>query len=412
MIERSFPAWLAGAFLWLCLAGCQSAPAVPDESRSLVGVESKVMVLHDFRLQSGVVLKRVEIAYESYGTLDAAGRNAVLITHGNTSNQHAAGHYAQGKAAPGAKDTQLGWWDAIIGPGKAFDTGKYFVVSSNMLGGSYGSTGPASFNPATGKPYGPDFPDITLADMVAAQRALLEALGVKHLVAVAGPSYGGFLAFEWAVDYPDMVDGAVVVVSSPTGGKNPQTIRNLVETLARDPNWNAGRYYDRGGIRTAMTDLRVGVLKAYGVEQSLMAQYPDPADREAAIRRMAAPWADTFDGNSLVVQRKAMEFRDHAKDFGRIKAKVLYILSSSDKLFPPSIGPGVMAQLKAANVDATYFEIDSDKGHTAGTGDAKKFEPALRAFLARLKTRDGPGFSVAGGLEKALEAPMTADRRR
>lgn len=385
MTVRAFAAPLLIAFATLCLGGCQSqAPEVSASTPSLRNVEAKVMVLRDFRLQSGVVLQRVEIAYERYGTLDASASNAILITHGNTSSHHAAGHYAPGKAALGVKESQLGWWDAIIGSGKAFDTDKYFVVSSNMLGGSYGSTGPRSANPATGRPYGPDFPEITLADMAAAQRALLEGLGVKHLVAVAGPSYGGFLAFQWAVGYPEMMDGVVVVVSSPTGGKNPQTIRNLVNTLARDPNWNEGWYYDNGGIKIAMTDLRVATLKAYGIDAQLAAEYPEPADREAAIRRMAGPWAETFDGNSLVVQRKAMEFRDHAKDFGRIKAKVLYILSSTDKLFPPSIAPGVMAQLKAANVDATYFEIDSQKGHSGGTGDAIKFDPALREFLKKL----------------------------
>jgi homoserine O-acetyltransferase/O-succinyltransferase len=385
MTVRAFTASLLTAWAMLCLGGCQSAPpVVAPAGPSLRDVESKVMVLRDFRLQSGAVLQRVEIAYERYGTLDASGRNAILVTHGNTSSHHAAGHYAPGKAALGVKESQLGWWDAIIGSGKAFDTDKYFVVSSNMLGGSYGSTGPRSANPATGKPYGPDFPQITLADMAAAQRALLEGLGVKHLVAVAGPSYGGFLAFEWAVDYPEMVDGAVVVVSSPTGGKNPQTIRNLVDTLARDPNWNAGWYYDNGGIKTVMTDLRVATLKAYGIDGALAAEYPDPVEREGAIRRMAGPWAETFDGNSLVVQRRAMEFRDHAKDFGRIKAKVLYVLSSTDKLFPPSIAPDVMAKLKAANVDATYFEIESIKGHSAGSGDAIKFDPALREFLKKV----------------------------
>ncbi|MGZ5100709.1 MAG: homoserine O-acetyltransferase family protein [Usitatibacter sp.] len=391
MTARRLAARLLAAFFFLAIAACQSpatfprAPAVPASPRSLDSVESKVMVLGDFRLQSGVVLKQVQIAYESYGTLDASGRNAVLITHGNTSTHHAAGRYAPGKAALGVRDTQLGWWDAIIGPGKAFDTDKYFVVSSNMLGGSFGSTGPRSINPATGKTYGPDFPQVTLADMAAAQRALLEGLGVKHLVAVAGPSYGGFLAFQWAVTYPEMMDGVVVVVSSPTGGKNPQAIRNLVNSLAKDPNWNGGWYYDRGGIGTAMTDLRVATLKAYGIERQLAAKYPDPAAREAEIRRQAAPWAQVFDGNSLVVQRKAMEFRDHARDFGRIKAKVLYILSSTDKLFPPSIAPAVMAQLKAANVDATYFELESEMGHSAGSGDAIKFDPALRSFLARLE---------------------------
>jgi homoserine O-acetyltransferase/O-succinyltransferase len=379
------------AFL-LVLAGC-AAPGVvaPDRAAApaiaadtLTGVAARTHTIPEFKLRSGTVMKDVVIAYETYGKLGASGRNAILITHGNTSNFHAAGRYARHQAAFGVNETALGWWDALIGPGKAFDTNKYFVVSSNMLGGAFGTTGPRSTNPATGKPYGPDFPEITLTDMAAAQHALLEALGVKHLVVVAGPSYGGFMAFEWAVTYPDMMDGIVVVVSSPTGGKNPQAVQNIVNTLAKDPNWNGGWYYDRGGIQQAMLQQRIATLKAYGIEQQLAQQYPEREAREAEIRKRAEPWARHFDGNSLVVQRRAMEFRDHARDFGRVKAKVLYVLSTTDKLFPPSIAPDVMAKLKAAGVDATYFELVSDNGHNAGTLDARKYDPALRAFMARL----------------------------
>jgi homoserine O-acetyltransferase len=378
----------AAALVALALPGCEALPGPAAEVRaqgaSLENVVARTVVLHDFRLQSGAVLKEVAIAYETYGTLDASGRNAVLIAHGNTSSYHAAGRYAQGHAALDVRETQLGWWDAIIGPGRAFDTDRYFVVSSNVLGGSFGSTGPRTVNPGTGKPWGPDFPDITLADMVAAQKAMLESLGVRHLVAVAGPSYGGFIGFDWATHYPDWMDGVVVVVSSPTGGKNPRAAQGIADRLAKDPNWNGGWYYENGGIKTAMLDLRVATLKSYGVEATLAAEHPDSAAREAAIRRMAEPWAEQFDGNSLVVQRKAMEFRDDARDFDRIKAKVLYILSSSDKLFPPSIAPGVMAKLRAAGVDATYYELASDKGHSGGTLDAIKFDPVLREFLQRL----------------------------
>jgi homoserine O-acetyltransferase len=365
-----------------------SLPSAPQEVKaqgpSLKGVVARTVVLHDFRLQSGVVMKEVAIAYETYGTLDASGRNAILVAHGNTSSYHAAGRYAQGHASLGGRERQLGWWDAIIGSGRAFDTDRYFVVSSNVLGGSFGSTGPRTINPDTGKPWGPDFPDITLADMVAAQKAMLESLGVRHLVAVAGPSYGGFIAFDWATHYPDWMDGIVVVVSSPTGGKNPRAAQGIADRLAKDPHWNGGWYYENGGIQAAMLDLRVATLKSYGAEAAVAVEFPDPAAREVAIRRMAEPWAQQFDGNSLVVQRKAMEFRDDAKDFDRIKAKVLYILSSSDKLFPPSIAPGVMAKLGAAGVDATYYELASDKGHSGGTQDAIKFDPVLREFLRRL----------------------------
>ena len=382
--------WWAAAVAVSLLAACQSVPvadrsapvsAARRDPSSLQGIEAKVAHLGDFTLQSGVVLKDVRIAYETYGKLDAWGRNAILVAHGNTSTPHAAGYYAPGKAMLGVRDNERGWWDAIIGPGKAIDTNRYFVVSSNLLGGSFGSTSPASINPATGKHYGPDFPKLTLNDMVAAQRRLLEALGVKHLAAVAGVSYGGFIALQWAVDYPDMVDRIIPVVTSARGGANPKAISNIVDRLATDPNWNGGRYYEGAAPRKVLTDIRVSTLKSYGLDDELAAQYPNASERDAEIRRRAGPWAERFDANSLVVQRQAMEFRDAERDFGKVKAKVLFVLSSTDKLFPPSIAPPIMAKLKAAGVDAQYVEIDSRKGHQAGTQDAAKYADAVREFL-------------------------------
>src|SRR5215475_10738645 len=207
--------WLAGLFA-LALAACaETQPAhtngngggvnPPD---SLDRVLSRTFTVPAFKLESGVVLPELTLAYETYGRLAPGGRNAILVTHGFTSNHHAAGKYA-------STDQVAGWWDGLIGPGKAIDTTRYFVVSSNMLGSSYGSTAPRSTNPATGKPYGPDFPDITVRDIVRAQKLLLEALHVNHLVAVAGPSYGGFQAFQWAVTYPGFMDGIVPVVTAP-----------------------------------------------------------------------------------------------------------------------------------------------------------------------------------------------------
>ena len=161
-------------------------------------------------------MPEITIAYETYGTLAPDGRNAVLLTHGYTSSQHMAGRYGENGAE--------GSWDGLVGPGKAIDTNRLFVVSSNMLGSSYGSTNPAFKNPATGKPYGPDFPDITLVDIVTAQKALLDSLGVKHLVAVAGPSFGGYQTYQWGVAYPDFMDGLVPVVSAPKGSRGEAAV--------------------------------------------------------------------------------------------------------------------------------------------------------------------------------------------
>src|SRR5580765_3239338 len=209
--------WLAG-LLALSLSACVETRSthtngnggdanLPD---SLDRVLSRTFTVPAFKLESGQVLPEMTLAYETYGRLAPDGRNAILVTHGFTSSHHAAGKYSPADAAAGS-------WDGLIGPGKTIDTTRYFVVSSNMLGSSYGSTAPRSTNPATGKPYGPDFPDITVRDIVRAQKTLLEGLGVQHLVAVAGPSFGGYQTFQWTVTYPTFMNGAVVVVSAPKG---------------------------------------------------------------------------------------------------------------------------------------------------------------------------------------------------
>jgi homoserine O-acetyltransferase len=355
------------------------AGARTEAQSTMTNIEKRRFTTKNFKLESGAVLPEMTIAYETYGTLAPDGRNAVLLTHGYTSSQHMAGRYSENGAE--------GSWNGLVGPGKAIDTDRLYVVSSNMLGSSYGSTSPAAINPATGKPYGPDFPDITLVDIVNAQKALLDSLGVKHLVAVAGPSFGGYQTFQWGVTYPDFMDGLVAVVSAPKGSGGEAAVKSLVEILAKDPNWNGGRYYDNGGITKVLTEMRVATLKRYGIDEQLAEQFPDKAAREAEIVKRAETWSKVFDGNSLVVLRKASVRFDAEKDMARIKAKVLYVLSRTDKLFPPSIAPDVMAKLKAAGVSADYFEIDSELGHSASGLDAAKWAPRLKAFMATLEQR-------------------------
>ena len=216
-----------------------------------------------------------------------------------------------------------GLWDGLIGPGKAIDTDRLFVVSSNMLGSSFGSTNGASINPRTGKPYGPDFPAITVRDIVAARRRCSMRIGVKHLVAVAGPSYGGYQAFQWSVDYPDFMDG------DRSGGDRAQgaecradSLAELQARLAADPEWNGGHYYDRGGAKTVLTELRVEMLKRNGIEAALAPRYPGPRRaREAEIRRQAVDWAQRWDANSLVILRRGTIGYDTVNDFRQDQGK-------------------------------------------------------------------------------------------
>jgi homoserine O-acetyltransferase/O-succinyltransferase len=354
----------------------------PAQTADIGQVEDRFFTLRDFALAEGGAMPEARIAYETYGKLAPHGRNAVLITHGFTSGHHAAGRNPANNNNPGS-------WDGLIGPGKAFDTDKLFVVASNMLGSSYGSTNGASINPKTGQPYGPDFPNIRLADIVRAQKLLLDSLGVKHLVAVAGPSYGGYQAFQWARAYPDFMDGIVPVNTAPWAAANTQQAHDDMRArLATDPDWNGGRYYGKGNeCRAVLTEIRIETLKRYGIEASLRPRFPDPAEREAAIREVAANWAKNWDANSLLILRRALLGFDARPDFAKFKAKVLYVLCRTDLLFPPKIAPGVIDGLKAAGVDVRYFEIDSELGHSSSGPEFRKWEPALREFLAPLVAR-------------------------
>jgi homoserine O-acetyltransferase len=338
---------------------------------------SKSLGIKDFRLQSGIVMPDVTIAYRTLGELAPKRDNVVLVTHGNTSGPHMVDPLAP---------TGEGSWSEIVGPGKAVDTDRLFVVCPNMLGSSYGSTNATSIDPTTGRRYGPHFPDITVRDIVGTQRMLLDHLGVERLVAIVGPSYGGFQAFQWAVDYPDAMKGIAAVVTAPfvQPERAEGNIMNLHGTLSKDPAWNGGDYYDRGGVLESLIQIRCATLKTYGIEARLRDRLSDPVEIEAAIREEAAQWARGFDANSLLILAKALRGFDVTPAFGQIKARVLYVLSRTDRLFPPTLAPGVMAALESAGVDADYFLIDSDYGHSASGRDAQKWAPRLRQFIERL----------------------------
>ncbi|HET7525337.1 MAG TPA: alpha/beta fold hydrolase [Burkholderiaceae bacterium] len=351
----------------------------------LDAVEAQTFALREFALERGGVLSEARIAWEAYGTLAPDRRNVVLLTHGFTSHQHMAGRYREGHAPPGLDAGTPGNWPQLVGPGLAIDTDRWFVVSSNMLGSSWGSTGPRDVDPRTGKPHGPAFPHITVGDIVRAQKLLLDSLGVQHLVAVAGPSYGGYQAFQWAVQYPAFMHGIVAAISAPKSVvSGPAPTRKLIAELAADPQWNGGWYYERGGIEPTLVRYRIATLERYGIDAQLALTIPHRERRERAIEQLARQWARVFDANSMVVLRRALETFDTTVQFDRIEAKVLYVLSRTDQLFPPSLAPDVMRQLAAAGVDARYVEIDSELGHMASGHDAAKWARELARFMASL----------------------------
>jgi homoserine O-acetyltransferase len=333
----------------------------------------------ELNLESGDKLSDVEIAYECYGDLNADRSNAILVTHGITSS-----HVAAGEVTP---DRRKGWWNEIIGPDRLFDTSRFCIVSSNVLGSCYGSTGPASINPATGKPYGKHFPEICLEDIVTAQYLLLRSLGVEKLIAVAGSSIGGFQVFQWAVSYPDFMAGILALDTShkdllDTGS----SLKKLLNDLSADDRWQDGNYYDSGGMEDKLTEIRIDTLKSYGFEQKLD-ETLDEASRQQILFDTAREWALEFDANSLITSMQAVATFDVEQDLDKIRAKVLYILCDTDQWFPSSIGEEVTNKMTDAGVDAKFVEIHSSKGHYATTEEPEKWVPEAKALIRSLSGR-------------------------
>ncbi len=332
-----------------------------------------------FVLESGSELTELDIAYETYGTLSPAADNAILVFHGLTSS-----HIAAGDVTP---DKRRGWWDSVIGPGKVFDTDRYFIVSSNMLGSCYGTTGPASRDPATGFPYGPDFPAISFRDIVKAQKRLVDSLGIGTLLAVAGSSFGGYLAFQWAVTCPEAMRAVIALDTAARDIFDSAAVaHDLRVEFEAQPGWHGGRYQGSAGLAAHLTELRVRTLKSYGFEEQL-----DPAlsaeARAATIESLARDWAREFDPMSLVRLWEATAGFDAEAEFAAIQAPVLYILCDNDSWFPASLGRDVTAKLAAAGVDAQFLEIASRHGHYASTEEPHLWSATARAFLDAAASR-------------------------
>lgn len=322
-------------------------------------------------LRSGRVLPSVDVAYVAYGKLAPDGGNAILVTHGFTS--------AHTMIEPGHLVAE-GSWASLVGSGKILDTDRYFVVCSNMLGSAFGTTGPRDTNPATGKPWGPDFPDIILADIVEVQHRLLHDLGVKHLRAVMGTSYGGFQALEWALDHPDMVDSIGVVSSnfcSPAGlDKEIQR-----ERLAESPQWHGGWYYDKGGMYETLLATRLQTLQSYGLERLYEEQYPDPTERRKAIEEPSRVWAREFDANSMVVLAGAASSFDVTGRLNEIRARTLMVQCTTDKLFPANVESERL--LGRISAPTRYFRLESPFGHMAAGVELTKWQAEINWLLGK-----------------------------
>lgn len=338
----------------------------------MIDTSTQVLSIQSFQLAGGAVLPQADIAYVTLGKLNEEGTNAILVTHGYTSSHRFV--LAEDNAPEGS-------WSGLVGPGKAIDTDRFFVVCSNALGSCYGSTGPASIDPETGLAYGSHFPQIGFEDVVRLQRALLDSLGIGQLHAVVGVSMGGYQALQWAVQYPGFAARVGVVLSAlQASADSNERLKDLREAVRSQPGWNDGRPAQEA-MEPFLARLRYDTLKNYGFLAWCRSKGMDDAEQTRVAQGLANQWASVFDVNSLITLRQAIASFDVTDQLSVIRSRVLYVLSTTDRLFPPSLAPDAMKRFTDAKVDAQYVELESDFGHLASGLDWQKWAPALKAFL-------------------------------
>jgi homoserine O-acetyltransferase len=352
-------------------------------------------------LESGAKIGPLRIAYETYGRLNKDRSNAILVCHPLSGDAHAAGFH-DGESRPG-------WWDIAIGPGKGFDTTKFFVICSNVLGGCKGTTGPSSIDPATGRPYGTSFPVVTIKDMVNAQKMLVDRLGITQLFAVAGGSMGGMQALQWAVSYPEMMRKAVVIAS--TAYSTPQQIAfNAVgrKAIISDPAWNKGDYYGRRPPSDGLSLARMVGHITYLSDESMLHKFgrnlqgketvgfdfSTDFQVESYLNHQGDSFIKRFDPNSYLYITKAIDYFDLnvrgslITGLSGVKAEVLVIGISSDWLYPPYQSQEIVTALRANGLKAFYGEIRSNYGHDAFLLEQGQLNYLLKSFLDQASAGD------------------------
>lgn len=349
-----------------------------------------------FRLESGAELRSVTIAYETYGTLAPERDNAILITHALTGDSHCASH--------GPDDPEKGWWEPLVGPGRVFDTERFFIICSNVIGGCQGTTGPASIDPVTGKPYGSRFPVITIGDMVRAQKRLIDHLSIPSLLAVAGGSMGGMQALDWAVRYPDKVRG-LISIAAPARSYAQAIAYNEVgrQAIMNDPAWQGGDYYGTTGPTKGLAIARMLGMITYQSDPSMHRKFgrdvvserrhdPYTLSRlfqvESYLEYQGKKLVERFDANTYVRLTRALDLFDLADGFGsletavaRIQCPTLVVGVSSDILYPVYQQKEIVEALHSQGKYVEYTEIDSPHGHDGFLIDFPKMEPGLREFI-------------------------------
>ena len=354
---------------------------------------------NELKLESGKTLGPVTVAYETYGPLSPKKDNVILIVHALSGDAHVAGKHSP-------EDKKVGWWDEMVGPGKAFDTTRYHVVCSNILGGCMGTTGPSSINPATGKPYGMSFPVITIEDMVRVEAALLDHLGIEQVLTVVGGSMGGMQALQWAVSFPQRVRSVIPIACTPR--LTAQGIAfNAVgrNAIVSDPNWNGGDYYGRAVPAKGLSIARMIGHITYLSDESMHAKFGRELrhaedykyeleaefEVESYLNHQGESFVLRFDANSYLYITKAMDYFDLVGKYGSLTrafkdvlARFLVIAYSTDWLYPTYQSKEIVQALMNLNKEVTFCEIQSRHGHDAFLLEWEALTRIIRSFLAEV----------------------------
>ena len=356
-------------------------------------------------LSNGVKLGPITIAYQTYGELNSKKSNAILVFHALSGDSHAAGYNSP-------DDTKPGWWDTIIGPGKPFDTKKFFVICANVIGGCKGSTGPSSINPETKKPFGLAFPVVSIKDMLTPQKKLLEHLGIEKLFCIAGGSMGGMLALQWLVTYPGTTQGAMLIATSPTHTAQAIAFNSVGRfAIISDPNWNNGNYYGMEIPKIGLSIARMighitylseeSMHKKFGresikVANSPLANFIREFEVESYLQHQGESFIKRFDANSYLYISKAIDdfditdgYNNLSEAFRNIKAKCLVISFTSDWLYPKEQSMQIVKALKINGIETTYTNFEAEYGHDSFLIEDERLKKLFAGFLSSLGTAPG-----------------------
>tara|TARA_B100000427_G_scaffold202916_1_gene168677 strand:+ start:2464 stop:3561 length:1098 start_codon:yes stop_codon:yes gene_type:complete len=347
-----------------------------------------------FKLESGSVILDPEIAYETFGTLNKDGSNAILVCHALTGNSH---------VTQSNTNTNTGWWDDIVGPNKAINTNEYFVICSNILGSCKGSTGPTHNNPKTKKPYGLEFPIITIGDMVQIQKELIDYLGIKKLHAVVGPSMGGMQALHWAIKFPDRLEKCVVIASSASLSAQALAFGTIGRNaIISDKQFQDGAYDENNKPKRGLGIARMighvtylskeSITQKFGRKLQTKESYGYNLDQEfqveSYLKHQGDKFVDRFDANAYLYLSKALSYFDLEKEYGslhdafkHVQARLLFMSISSDWLYSTEQSKNMVRVCMNLNKDVSFCDIESDYGHDAFLIEHEKFSPIIQSFL-------------------------------